>query len=180
MMRITAAGFVLISLLLTGVPASAGPTDDVRASAMKFAALNSFRATFLQQGQTGTMDFVRPDSYHIAGGRYEVIRIGNTSYMKMPGGGWMKTVIDPRRMMQTNILDSLRSAANRKFTADDLGMKSAGGESLHAYRLHFPNGNENDVIYIGRDGLPHQYTGTGGQSTRLSNFNAVPPIRAPI
>jgi hypothetical protein len=181
MMRNAAAGFVLIALLLAGMPASAGPTDDVRACMTKFASLNSFRMTFDQRGQTGTMDFVQPNNWHMLGGGYEMVHLGNTSYVKMPGRGWMKTVTDSRRMTPTNFLDKVRSEArNKRFNATDLGMKNVGGESLHAYRLHYSNGESDNVVYVGNDGLPHRVDAERGQAIRFSNFNAVPAIRAPI
>ncbi len=181
MMRSAAAGFILISLLLAGMPANAGPTDDVRACMTKFASLNSFRISFEQRGQTGTMDFVRPDSYHMLGGAYEMVHLGNTSYVKMPGRGWMKTVVNARRTTPVDFLDKVRAEAkSKRFTATDLGMKNVGGESLHAYRLHYSNGESDNVLYVGSDGLPHRVDAERGQTVRFSNFNAVPAIRAPI
>jgi len=181
MMRNAAASFVLISLLLAGMPANAGPTDDVRACMLKFASLNSFRMTFDQRGRTGTMDFVRPNSYHMLDGGYEMLHLGNATYVKTPGRGWMKTVMNDRRMTPTDLLDKVRAEArNKQFTATDLGMKNVGGESLHAYRLHYSDGENDNVVYVGNDGLPHRIDAGRGQAIRISNFNAVPAIRAPI
>ncbi len=183
MIRIAAPSLALASsLLLAGTPVMASPTDDVRACALKFASLSSFRMTFEERGQTGTMDFVRPDSYHMVGNGFEAVHLGNTTYVKMPGRGWTKTVVNARRMAPTDTLDKIRSAATEKqFTARDLGMKNVGGETLHAYRVHSANGGGDDVVYVGRDGLPHRIDNGGGRpGVRFSNFNAVPAIRAPI
>jgi hypothetical protein len=65
--------------------------------------------------------------------------------------------------------------------ATDLGMKSVGGESLHAYAVTSKDG-EKSIVYVGRDGLPHQIVPQSGERTPItfSKFNSIAPIRAPI
>jgi len=65
-------------------------------------------------------------------------------------------------------------------SATDLGMKSVGGETLHAYKVT-QNDGQAGIIYVGRDGLPHRMQGKDAEQTiTISKFNQVAPIRAPI
>src|ERR1700736_4436204 len=77
---------------LTVAPAHADAMGDVKAAMLRFASLKSYEMSAGGGGRTMTMDVVNPDSMRMASGGMEIIRIGTTMYMKMPGQTkWTKT-----------------------------------------------------------------------------------------
>jgi hypothetical protein len=182
MIRTTAAGVLVALVALSGAPASANPTDDVRAAMLRFAALSSYEMTFGTGARSGTVDFVKPNSMHMTMGPMEMISVGETAYVKQGSGGWMK-IRNTAPVGPAEMANRIRDYAVKvnTLTATDLGMKNVGGESLHAYRVTSKDGSPANV-YIGRDGLPHRFdsSSNGNNVVRISKFNAVAPIRPPV
>ena len=161
----------------TAVPASADATGDVRTAMIKLASLNSFRVTL---PKTGTMDYVRPNAMHMTGNGREMYMFGSTMYMKPPGRKWMKMENPGGR--NTPIVDWTRVTKDdaAKVSATDLGMRSVGGETLHAYRMTSKTGSRS-TVYIARDGFVHRVEGDRPDSAlTFSMFNAVAPFRPPM
>jgi hypothetical protein len=182
LIRSIATGALGALLMLTAAPTSASPTDDVRNAMLKFVGLNSYEMSFGSGSRTGTMDFIRPDSTHMTMGGMEMIHLGSTTYMKM-GGKWQKYTTTRRESGPTQIADRINKMVREAngVTATDLGMKSVGGEMLHAYKMRPKNGS-GGIVYIGGDGLPHRFQGDDSPKdmVTISKFNAVPPIRPPM
>ena len=181
MIRSIATGALGALLMLAALPANASPTDDVRAAMLKFAALSSYEMSFGTGARAGTADFVRPDSVRMSMGGMEMVHVGSTTYMKMRGK-WQKFSSSRRESGPIDMAERVRAMAREAngLSATDLGMKSVGGETLHAYKMRQKDGTTG-IVYVGRDGLPHRLQGNGADSTvTISKFNAVPPIRAPI
>ncbi|HEY0614161.1 MAG TPA: hypothetical protein VGC96_05955 [Candidatus Elarobacter sp.] len=180
MIRSIAAGALCALVTLAAAPASANATDDVRAAMLRFAGLSSYEMTFGSGGRTAVADFVNPNSMHMSSEGMELIHIGTTTYMKM-GGKWQK-LPSSRGEVPMGMAERVRKMATeaKGVSATDLGMKSVGGESLHAYKMTQSDGTTG-ICYIGRDGLPHRLQGkTADETVVISKFNSVPPIRAPI
>ena len=180
MIRSIAAGALFAFVTLAAAPANANATDDVRSAFLKFAALRSYEMTFGSGARTATADFVQPDSMHMSAHGMEMIHIGTTTYMKM-GGKWQK-LPSSRGETPMGMAERVRKLATEAngVNATDLGMKSIGGETLHAYKMTQKDGTTG-FCYIGRDGLPHRLRGkTADETVVISKFNAVPPIHAPI
>ena len=181
MKRTIIAGAFSVLAMAAVAPASANPTDDVHAALLKFAALSSYEMTFGTGARTGTLDFVKPDAMHVTMGPVEMIRIRKATYVKQPPRGWMK-IADVPAAGPAEMADRIREIANKPngLSVTDLGMKNVDGETLHAYRVTQRNGSPS-ICYVARDGLPHRFQGERADSVvRLSKFNAVPAIRAPI
>jgi hypothetical protein len=179
--RSTTAGVLVTLVTLAGFPAYASPTDDVRAAAIKFAALSSYQMSFGNGARSGTLDVVKPDSMHMQSRSTEMIRIGSTTYVKTGSRGWIKLAAMPGTGA-ASMADQVRSMTRdaNDASATDLGMKSVDGETLHAYRMT-TKGGKPSTIYVGSDGLIHRIAGTSTDSNiRFGKFNAVAPIRAPI
>jgi hypothetical protein len=182
LIRPIAASALSALLTLAAVPAYANATDDVRAAMLKFAALSSYEMTFNSRGRTSTLDVVNPRSIHMSSEGMEMIDIGTATYMKM-GGKWQKLPSSRGSSgMGFSMGDRIRTMMNKAngVTATDLGMRPMGGEVLHAYKMRQSDGTTG-TVYIGRDGLPHRFQGSGrDENVTLSKFNAVAPIRPPI
>jgi hypothetical protein len=185
MVRGTAAVLIGTLLTLTAAPAYADPTGDVRAAMLKLVALSSWemkgQTTISGRPSAITADFVRPNSMHMTTPQTEMISTGSAVYVRIAGRGWTKIPASPGganpAAMPFNVRDMTRNA--NRITATDLGMRSVGGETLHAYRMKDTDGNQT-TAYIGSDGFPHRMEGRNGQTVTFGRFNAVPPIRAPI
>ena len=127
-----------------------------------------------------TFDYVRPSSTHLTMPRVEMISIGTATYMRPIGQSWMKVPTMPGEEPR-DPAEQMRALARNPQggTVTDLGMRSVGGETLHAYRLR-ENGSES-TLYIGADGYPHRLeSGASTNTVTFSKFNAIAPIRAPI
>jgi hypothetical protein len=165
---------------LGAAPAFASATDDVRAAIQRFAALQSFEMVSQSDGKTYTIDVInRPAAMHAMSPGMEMISLGSSSYVKM-GPSWRKLPSSSRTMPMR---DPVRHFADRvnDFTATDLGMKPVGGELLHAYRVSDKSGGDDSgIVYIGSDRLPHRFEGSDHGVVKLTKFNGVAPIRAPI
>ena len=181
MTRSIAAGALLALATLTAAPASANPTDDVRAAMLKFADLSSWEMSFGSGARQATMDFIKPNSMRMSSRGMQMVHVGNTTYVNM-NGKWQRLTHE-RVRGGFEMADHIRRAvsASNNVAAIDLGMKSIGGETLHAYKMT-PKDGQSGTIYIGGDGLPHRFQGrdTNNETVTISKFNAVPPIRAPI
>ena len=150
MIRSTVACALVTLVTLAGAPAYASPTDDVRAAMMRLAAVSSYQMSFGDGPKGGTMDVVRPDSMHMHVGSTEMIRIGSTTFTKRGSRGWIKLAAMPG----TNpamIADEVRAMSRdaNDFSVIDLGMKSIGGETLHAYRLTQKKKGTQSTMYVG-------------------------------
>jgi hypothetical protein len=180
LIRSIATGALGALLMLTAVPVSASPTDDVRNAMLKFVGLNSYEMSFGSGARAGTLDFVRPDSMHMTMGGMEMVHVGSTTYMKM-GGKWQKFTSSRRESGPTEMADRINKMMREAngLTATDLGMKSIGGETLHAYKMRQKDGTTG-IVYVGHDGLPHRLQGNNAEMITISRFNAVPPIRPPM
>ncbi len=164
--------------ILAAGPAFAGATDDVRASIVKFASLQSFEMVSQQEGKTATIDVInRPAAVHMSSPGGEMITVGGTAYMRA-GGSWRKYPSSPRAMPLSDPIRHMADQANA-LTANDLGMKSVGGEMLHAYKITQKDG-ESGIVYIGGDGLPHRYESSDHSVVRMLKFNGIASIRAPM
>jgi hypothetical protein len=182
MTRSTLAGVLGTLVTLASAPAYASPTDDVHAAAVRFAALSSYQMSFGTGATSGTMDVVNPDSMHMHVGSTEMIRLGSTTYTKVGSRGWIKLAAMPGTSPGT-IADQVRSMSRdaSNVTVTDLGMKSVGGETLHAYRLTQKKNGTQSTMYVGGDGLIHRMAGAHPDSNvHFGKFNQIAPIRAPI
>ncbi len=176
MKRLVLAAAAGALVLGTTVPAKADATGDVRAAMQKFASVQSFEIVTQNEGKTATMDMTnRPAAVHMSGGGMEMINAGGATYMKM-GGSWKKYPSSSGMPFS----DPIRHFADKanQIKATDLGMKSVGGETLHAYKI--VDSGDGGTLFIGGDGLPHRFEGNDHSVVRITKFNAIAPIHAPI
>ena len=176
--------FAVALVALAVAPALANPTDDVRSAMLRFAGLSSYQMAFDSGKNSGTMEIVRPDSMRMRATGMEMVRVGNTTYMKTAGRNWMKIESASGGAFGNEIASKVRSLATtaKGITVSDLGMKSADGQMMHAYHVKQNDGAES-TMYVAGDGFIHRMDSAehgSHQTVRFSRFNAVPAIRAPI
>ena len=179
MTRSLTAVMLAAACTLAAAPAYASATDDVKACMQKFASLQSFEIQTTTDGRPSTIDVInRPSAMHVTSAGMEMVTVGETTYMKV-GGSWQKL---PASKRTTGFMsDPIRHMADTTagVKATDLGMKSIGGETLHAYKIVDKDG-DGGIIFVGGDGLPHRFESNDHTVVRMTKFNAVAPIGAPI
>ena len=122
-------------------------------------------------------DFVNPGRYHTKVRNMDMIIIGPVTYMRMGSAPWKKLSSDtsPSAM---DYMKTLQSTKN--FTSTDLGMKSADGQLLHAYRVMGGKMHEPETVYL--DGANHiaRFDLGSGNVMRFTRFGEAISINAPI
>ncbi|HEV2322838.1 MAG TPA: hypothetical protein VGS10_02685 [Terracidiphilus sp.] len=176
----SAASAALLAVLLMPAIAWAGPYDDLLKAQSAFQNAKSWHADeLLSNGKTVTVDYSAPDRWRIQPNpdMQEVI-IGNDVYMirkgrstKLPFGGSMirKTAEEAGFSVQEEVKD----------TAQDLGMQTVDGQSLHAYS--FTAKGTPVTLYLGADSLPVESVTKSSRGTvtvKYSKYNQPIDIEA--
>ena len=181
-------GFALVMIAAVAAPAFADPAaDTVKNSLLAFAKLTSYHATIDSSGKTLELDMVNPNKMHVTIGPIEAIMLDGAMYVK-PQGSWMKIPTAASGMMGAAFMgavDRAKSAVTQEnFTATDLGMKTVGGTSLHAYSVKSKDSSKPATMYMDSAGMLAriEVTDDKGGTTAIvySKFNAPIKIEAPI
>jgi uncharacterized protein (DUF111 family) len=171
---------VVFSLLFSSV-AFADAYGDLMKAQAAFRSLKSWHAEeHLSDGKTVVVDFATPDRWRlqpapnitelVIGGDVYMVRDGRP--MKLPFGG----------MMISHMIKHFQFSADAdvKKTAQDLGMKTVNGRSLHAYSCTVRGVPE--TLYLRADSLPVEaVVKDRGMTTVIdySRFNEPISIEAP-
>jgi hypothetical protein len=176
----SAALAALLAALLMPAVAWAGPYDDLLKAQTAFQNAKSWHADEqLSNGKTVTVDYSAPDRWRIqpSPDMTEVV-IGNDVYMirkgrstRLPFGGSMirKTAEDAGFSVRDEVKD----------TAQDLGMRTIDGQSLHAYS--FTAHGTPVTLYLGTDSLPVESVSKSSKGTvtvKYSKYNQPIDIEA--
>jgi hypothetical protein len=178
--RTIASAALAVCVVLAAAPALAGPTDDVRNAMLKLAGESSYEMTFSGRAN-GMMDIIKPDTMHMRMNDMEMMRVSNATYMKAGARGWRK-LPDAMAAGVAQASDRMREIAKTPdaFTATDLGMRTVGGQPLHAYSVVQKDGTKT-TVYLGSDGRVRRIeTGKDDTAVTFSKFNQIAPIRAPM
>jgi hypothetical protein len=151
MKRITLTAVVL-SLLLSSLAFADAYGDLMKAQAAFHSAKSWHAEEHFSNGRTVVVDFSAPDRWRlqpepnltelVIGSDVYMVRNGHP--MKLPFGGMMIS-----RMIKHF---QFSADADMKKTAQDLGMKTVNGRSLHAYSCTVHGVPE--TLYLGPDSLP--------------------------
>jgi hypothetical protein len=180
----TVGAFVLAASLTA--PAFATPTDDVKNALIALGQATSYHMVIESNGKSGEGDWVAPDKMDMTFGTTEIIRIGTTSWVHVQGH-WMQVPAAAAGSMGAGMNSGITSAqgmaSNAKdVTVTDLGMKTVGGVSLHAYSVVQKGESSPQIVYVGSDGrvarIEHA-TSSGTSSITFSKFNQPATISAP-
>jgi hypothetical protein len=140
----------------------------------------AFHITVTSHGQTGDADIMPPARVHLTFGPVEAIMIDDPSYVKM-GGSWHQFTLPGMSRINGLYEHALDKASHptTNMTVIDLGMKVAGGESLHAYTFKHNDENVATTLYIDAKGLPARIETAEGTVILISDINGpisiVPP-----
>jgi len=182
---VVAAPGLIVFALLAGGTAFADPAGDLKNGMIAFHKLSSYHMTVTSRGKTIEGDFVAPDRMHVTVAGREVIRIGSTTYFNA-NGSWMKISAPGASAMMFGPVDDVRNvgAHPNDMIVTDLGPKTAGGISYHAYSVRSSSSPSASICYLDRDGMLARVESTGADgsiSTVLfSRFNAPVKIDAPV
>jgi flavin-binding protein dodecin len=169
-------------------PALADPAHDaVLNSMLAFEKLTSYHVTVESHGHVVQADYVAHGKWHMTAGGMELIIVDNAMYVKMQGN-WMKVPGAAAGAMTggiTGAVERARKTATDKenFTATDLGMKTVGGTTYHAYDVRSKSSSKPSTFFVTKDGYLGRIETLGeGQTTAVtfSNYNQPAKIEAPI
>lgn len=181
-------GFVLILIAATAARASAdAAADAVKNNLIAFAKLTSYHMTVTTSGKTIDVDMVNPNKMHVTVGSIEAIMLDGAMYVK-PQSNWMKIPAAASGMAGgafMGAVDRAKEAVNQEnFTATDLGTKTVGGASLHAYLVKSKDASKPATMYFDSAGMLArvEIDGDRGGTTAIvySKYNAPIKIEAPI
>ena len=169
-------------------PAPSGPqasSNELAGITDGFAKVKSYRATMLIESpgapaQEGKMEVVAPDKQHLILGGFEMIKIGNDTYVKI-GPSWTKTPSTGAGTPGFDVDGVNKSVGNLKTSGAVKGSTaSVNGKTCQLYTSTSPTGSSETCI---ADGLPLRVVSTsGGAKTTItfSDYNANIEIKAPI
>ncbi|HEY1977369.1 MAG TPA: hypothetical protein VGG89_12520 [Candidatus Baltobacteraceae bacterium] len=167
----------LLALVLAAASTTTAFADahsDIVNAMVNFKQLKSYHMEMTVGGRQSSADFLSPNRIHTFAAGNEVIQIDTTTYMRL-NGTWKKYPGGP------SVADTMAFASshNGGFTATDLGMRTVGGTSLHAYSVKtLKTGNITTVFLDGSGRIVRM--DTGKVVMILSKFNAPLTINAPM
>jgi hypothetical protein len=171
---------ILALVVLTMAPALADPLGDVKAAFAKLAATKTYKISATPpNGPAVTGEVVNPDDSHMMIGPMEIIIIRNTTYTKM-GGSWTKQTASAS---SGGASPMALATPGPDAVVRDLGTKTVGGVSLHAYSMQKSPSAPVATVFIDGNGLPARIESAaarGNMVMQLSDFNAPITIVAPI
>ena len=171
---------ILALVVLTMAPALADPMSDVKAAFAKLAAAKTYKISATPpSGPAVKGEVVNPGDSHMTIGPMEIIIIGNTTYTKM-GGSWAKQTASG---ISNGESPMALATPGPDAVVRDLGAKTVGGVSLHAYSMQKTASAPVATVYIDGNGLPvriESAAARGNMVMQLSDFNAPITIVAPI
>lgn len=174
--------WTLALIAFSAAPALASPASDVQGAMIMLGTAKSYHVTFTAKGKTGDIDVVKPDKMHVVMPPMEMVKIGDTSYMKM-GGTWRKFTIpgmsEQITSMYEGAIHKVSSHAD-DVVVTDLGSKVVDGASLHAYVVKNKDAKEPTTVYIDGRGEPARLETADGTVVRFSKINDPIAIDAPI
>ena len=181
-------GFVLVLIAATAAPAFAdAAADAVKHNLLAFTKLTSYHMAVDTKGKTIDVDMVNPNKMHVTIGSIEAIMLDDAMYVK-PRGSWMKIPSAASGMAGAafmGVVDRAKETVNQEnFAATDLGMKTVGGASLHAYLVKNKDASKPATMYFDAAGMLAriEIDGDKGGTTAIvySKYNAPMKIEAPI
>jgi hypothetical protein len=185
MRSFAAVGAFALTVFLAA-PAFATPTDDVKNALIALSQATSYHLVIDSNGKTGEGDWVAPDKMQMTFGPTEIIRIGTASWVHVQGH-WMQVPAAAAGSMgagaTSGVSQAQNMAANAKdVTVTDLGMKTVGGATMHAYSVVQKGETSPQIVYVGSDGRVQRIertTSAGTSSITFSKFNQPATISPP-
>ena len=166
-------------------PSTGGnPLDALTKSFTNWGSVKSFRARMSTTGTPEmTLEMVSPDRIHMSGSQFEMILIGNTSYVKI-GNTWQKMNLP--QSVDVNLFNPKSYQTQIQGLPDIklIGPDTVDGVPTMAYQfgttLKGQSQSTTTKIWIGiADGFPHKIE-TGGTTITFYDFNANIAINPPI
>jgi outer membrane lipoprotein-sorting protein len=164
-------------------PALADPKSDVTGAMVTLESAKSYHVTVNSHGQTGDIDMVKPDKMHVVFGPMEMIKIANTSYMKM-NGSWQRFAIPGVSERLTGMYEGvLKNATSHvdDLIVTDLGNKVVDGVPLHGYTLKNKDSTvAPSTVYLDGKGMPVRMDTNENTVVHFSKINEPIAIDAPM
>lgn len=174
----------------TQPPSGGNPADALLKSVTSWGSVKTFRVRMALSGgvpaaaQNMTMEMVMPDRIHMTSAQFEMILIGNTSYVKI-GPTWQKMSL-PQSVDVNQFNPKTWQTTFQGLTAADiklLGPDTVEGVPTIVYQFGSTGQGTAGAatkVWVGvADGFPHKIE-SGGATMTFYDFNANITINPPI
>ncbi|HEV8020824.1 MAG TPA: hypothetical protein VGP41_06140 [Candidatus Lustribacter sp.] len=171
----------LALVAFAAAPALADPKSDLMAAMMQFGKASSYHMDVAGKGRTMEADVVLPNKMHMTSAQFEMIKIDQTTWVKM-GGKWQQFTMPGMEQIMGSVNSTLATThPTDQMVVTDLGMKSpaSGGPPLHAYTVTNEAGKSPSTMFLDGGRLV-EVDNTDGTMVRFSKFNDPIDISPPM
>ena len=177
MTRFVSAFFSFALICSAAAAAFADAQSDLTRAIAATEAVRSYHMTMTGRRMQFQGDVIPPSTMHVTMSGMEIINVNGKMYMRQGSAAWQMlaggggfTDSDVLQMMKTHRSD---------FHATDIGMKSVGGQTLHAYRVENSKTGKPETVYLDGSGRIVRVEAPS-VTVQFSNFGAPVHIAAPI
>jgi hypothetical protein len=172
----------LALVAVTTAPVLASPQSDVEGAMIGLGTAKSYHISVTGKGRTADIDMVKPGKMHLTAGPMEMIKIDNTSYMKL-NGTWQKFAIPGVSDQITSMYEgAIKNATSHpdELVVTDVGNTVVDGVPLHGYTVKTKNQATPFTTYLDSKGLPVRMDAADGTVIHFSKINEPIAIDAPM
>lgn len=137
-------------LLAMSAPALADPNSALMNAVIATSQARSYHITMSGPSMAAEGDVVNPGKMHMIMKEGETIVIRPDMYMKM-GGKWKKMAGAGATLDQSDAVKQMQ-LHRADYTSQDLGMRTVGGTSGHAYLVTNLKKNTKETVYVDGSG----------------------------
>ncbi len=173
-----ASAFLSFALVCSAAaPAFADAQSDLTRAIAATEAVKSYHMSMTGRRLQFQGDVIPPSTMHVTMGGMEIINVNGKMYMRQGSAGW-QMLRGGGGFTDSDVLGMMK-AHRLQYHATDIGMKNAGGQSLHAYRVDNQKTGHPETVYLDGSG---KIVRIESQSVTVlfSNFGAPVHIAAPI
>jgi hypothetical protein len=172
--RVIAASALLLAL---SAPALADPNSVLMNAVIATSQARSYHISMSSPNMSAQGDIVNPGKMHMIMKDGETIIIRPDMYMKM-GGTWKKITGAGDAMDQSDAVKQMQ-LHHADYTSQDLGMRTIGGASEHAYLVTNLKKNTKETVYVDSRGRIAGFQ-FGDMTMTFSNYGEAVSIVPPM
>ncbi len=141
------------------VSAAHDPYADLNVMRLAFAHVRSVVAVErFGTGETATVEYAKPNRFHITMRRSQIVLAGNVEYDKKIGGVWKRSPngAEHQAMLSAawNLAGPTDIDIHKLFTITSLGTRKMERATVRGYLLHDTAGAYDEIVWVGPNYLP--------------------------
>jgi hypothetical protein len=164
-------------LFVMTAPVLADPNSALMNAVIATSQQHSYHISMSGPSMTAEGDIVNPGKMHMVMKEGETIIIRPDMYMKM-GGKWKKVAGAAGTMDQSDAVKQMQ-LHRADYTSQDLGMRTVGGTSYHAYLVTNVKKNTKETVFVDGAGRIGRFQ-FGDTTMTFSKYGEAVSIVAPM